>query len=447
MRILARTFLLAAGFAAAWFASTLQAAPFAGGFVKSEAAQMLNLALEVEGYGVNCKAGEKNCGLPVREVAPYLPLADGSTPASVCTDLPHTAPEWKLIAEGWDPGNLGNDICGFGPFHSRWKLWQRGSEPIYAVAIRGTIADWASIEEDLMTNPMQAEKIVVPTMNRQKSIRFRLASTYYRKLDEAADFPVAEVHAGFTYGMASILFDEKNGLLKAIQKLPPHAAFYVTGHSQGAAVATLLHSFLHYACAENKYLLVAEENRADFADCGNFGLTGKDFQIKSYVFAQPKPGNWRYAMDLAQIAGNAGRFYAVNNYDDPVPQVPFAIQFLSDSLTKQEMDALGRPLRFLEFFVKLSNSIRRGLSGAIDEAELDDKMNRQAHIDPAFANSGSKDAANGGSSLNFTPAGHVIAVRAGKRDDEAYLKVAPYDDFLREHHLWRYDQLSKYWPE
>ena len=397
--------------------------PVRGGFVEAEAMQLLDIAVELEGWGIYQAPG----------LLPPPPPPD-------------VGRYWTRRAEGYDPNANDKSVSGgFGPFNSAWRLWQLSDQPVYAVTSRGTIPSWDSIEEDLLTNSLQAEKIVVPTLD-DKSIRFRLAATRYRKLDEAHDFPVSEVHTGFSYGLSSVLFDRQYGLLKALRdKVPPGATLLITGHSQGAAVATLLHSFLHYACADDGRRKAKEEDLGNYADCEGFGLGEKHWLLKSYVFAQPKPGNWRYSLDLARIAANAGRFYTVNNYDDPVPQAPFAIQFLSDSFTKQEINALSPRTRLLDWLVKVPNAIRRGFSGLIDDIELDEIMRRRGNLGNEFANGDIKSARNSGSSLNFTPSGNIVGVRAGKVADEEYEKYSPMDDFLREHHLFRYRQLSKEW--
>ena len=75
-------------------------------------------------------------------------------------------------------------------------------------------------------------------------------------------------------------------------------------------------------------------------------------------------------------------------------------------------------------------------------------MGKSAQIDPSYSNGDVKNKASGGASLNFTPCGNVIAVRARKQDNAEYEKnYVREKDFLREHHLWRYNQLSKYWPK
>jgi hypothetical protein len=132
-----------------------------------------------------------------------------------------------------------------------------------------------------------------------------------------AETPRAEVHLGWTYGMAELMFDPTYGILKALHEyVPAGSRLLITGHSQGAAIATLVHAFLHYAIA---------------ADTTNkFGLRGSGYTLKSYVFAQPKPGNWQFAMDFARIAASRGTGFVINNDKDWVPQVPLSLQFIDE---------------------------------------------------------------------------------------------------------------------
>jgi len=55
-----------------------------------------------------------------------------------------------------------------------------------------------------------------------------------------------------------------------------------------------------------------------------FGLRDSGFTLKSDVFAQPKPGNWQFAMDFSRIAGSKGTAFVINNNLDWVPQTPLS---------------------------------------------------------------------------------------------------------------------------
>jgi len=394
-----------------------------GGFNRDEASQMLLLSADIDGFGLD---------------GVTLPPPDTS--------------RWELVSKGVKSGGGGDG--GYGPFDNEWKLWRNKQDSAtFAVAIRGTVYDKKSIVEDFIATTLSAEKIVIPA-GRDKSISFRLASTSYRSA-EGKDGPVAEVHAGFAYGLAAVLFDRTYGLLNALKgSLPVGSRLYITGHSQGAAIATLLYSFMHYACAKGVPGELPEDERINFANCGRFGLADKNLSIKGYVFAQPKPGNWRYAMDLGLAGGNSGLFFTINNFDDPVVQVPLAFQLVSDSLTRQEIGTLPQH-HFLAFLTDLAHGFRTHISITVDEGVLDDNFLRNNgggsyadQLDETYVDGRAKRrGGSGSSSLNYVPAGTVISVRALSADTLAYEKVeSPDNDFLWEHHLWRYQQLSKYWP-
>jgi len=115
------------------------------------------------------------------------------------------------------------------------------------------------------------------------------------------------------------LKDLVNGILAQLaDKVPAGSQIYVTGHSQGAAVATLLRSYLQYA-----------------ADRPN-----KNYSYKTYVYAQPKPGNDHYAYDFENLFSNSGLAFRVTNSLDWVSQVPFTIQIASDINTPNPLSAL-----------------------------------------------------------------------------------------------------------
>jgi hypothetical protein len=394
-----------------------------GGFFRAEAMQLLLLAADADGFGV-----------------------DG-------VGLPDTS-QWTRVGRGADASLAADSSGGFGPFDNQWILWRRNDvSETYAIVIRGTVYDKNSIKDDFLADTLYAERVAVPA-GKNRSISFRLASTSYKSLEPGGS-PVAEVHAGFAYALAALLFDRQYGLMKALSEIPNGSRVFITGHSQGAALATLLHSFLHYACADD-YAKAgkSQEDQSDYVDCDRFGLIDKKWSMKSYVFAQPKPGNWRYAMDLAELAGNRGMFYTIDNYDDPVVQAPLALQDLPGSLTPQQIAALpSAPV--LRAAVGLAHGVRRLISKRIDEKILDDRFKRNHgtgryadRLDERYIDGGKKIASGvGGVSLNYTPAGNVISVRARAIDNPADKESTRKSDFLWEHHLWRYQELSRYWPD
>ena len=197
---------------------------------------------------------------------------------------------WKMI---FDSGALL-------PFDDRWQLWQntssRDSAPgTYAIVVRGTVDQAGSILEDLISLLIQATG----------SITVDGVSVDYKF---AAD-PNASVHLGFALGTLLLLKFPFLGILAQLAlKVPPGSNIYITGHSQGAASATLLRSYLNYG-ADRPI---------------------KNYSYKTYVFAQPKPGNDHYATDFESLFCNTGLAFRVTNSLDWVPQGPFTIEIPSD---------------------------------------------------------------------------------------------------------------------
>jgi hypothetical protein len=232
-------------------------------------------------------------------------------------------------AAGWDelfpnhatlPTNGVPD--GIGHYHNAWKLYQKIGSDIYVVAVRGTIENKESIVDDVVATSVADYPVRLP-VNDTQMLEFWLAQT-----------PQAETHLGWTYAMAALMFHEDHtpgeraaGILQILrERVPAGSRILITGHSQGAAVATLVHAFLHYA-------LVDPHDK--------YGVSRKGYTLKSYVFAQPKPGNWQFAMDFARIAN--GQAFVINNDRDWVPQTPLSIQFPDEPGTYLLAQITNRP--------------------------------------------------------------------------------------------------------
>lgn len=148
-----------------------------------------------------------------------------------------------------------------------------------------------------------------------------------------------------------LLLDPVNGILAQLpqQEVGAGSSVYITGHSQGAAVAPLVRSYLQYG-----------PNRP------------ANLAYKTYVFAQPKPGNDHYAEDYENAFCKTGMAFTVNNTLDWVPQVPLTLQLLSD------ID-VPNPLSTLKLI-----AIERGLSGIMGIAEAFEPL-AMAKFDGMFA--------------------------------------------------------------
>jgi Lipase (class 3) len=194
------------------------------------------------------------------------------------------------------------------PFAEKWQLWQKDSGA-YAIVLRGTVLDPGSILEDLIS-------FLVPATGRvtvgHVPIDYKFAASSH-----------ASVHFGFALGTLLLLKDPKDGILVQLAgKVPAGSEIYIAGHSQGAAMATLLRSYLAHA-----------------SDAPN----GKNYSYKTYVYAQPKPGNDHYAEDFESKFCNPSFAFRVTNSLDWVPQVPFTIEFPSDINTPNPLSTLTNP--------------------------------------------------------------------------------------------------------
>ena len=239
--------------------------PFAPGFDRTEALDLLNFCAIIE---------------------------DGVAPP-----IPKDPPDgWTLVF----PSPV------IGPFDNRWQLWQRKADGAFAVVVRGTTPKASSILEDLVAVMIKG-KGSLQVGGSQLDYKF-------------ADDPQADVHLGFALGALLLLEDPTDGILSRFKKngIGAGAKVYVTGHSQGAAIATLIRSYLHYA-----------------ADAPG------QVAYKTYVYAQPKPGNDHYAEDFESRFCNSDLAFRVTNSLDWVPQVPFTIELLSDINQPNILSILG----------------------------------------------------------------------------------------------------------
>ncbi len=225
---------------------------------------------------------------------------------------------------------------GFGAYNNAWTLWKQSASSagpaVYAIAIRGTVfASHPSALEDFILTTSAARYGIEHPKNHYADITF-------------SDLDGAEVHTGFAYATFSVLFDARYGVLKTLkEKAPPGSTVLLTGHSQGAAMATLMHAFLYYAMQDGKY-----------------GLSKDQYLIKSYVFAQPKPGNVQFAMSFSGIAGAQGLAYVINNTLDPVPLVPLTLEFVADVEKVMPDDTLFWKL--LRGVNNVVNDVRSGIA-------------------------------------------------------------------------------------
>jgi hypothetical protein len=220
---------------------------------------------------------------------------EGTTPPPL--KMPPSPANWTLIY----------DSPVIGVFDNKWQLYQYSANGItqYAVLIRGTVDSPGSIIDDLLA-------VMIPASG---SITIDSLTLSYKL---AAD-PLAGVHLGFALAALILLYDAENGILfNLIDKVPIGSDVFVAGHSQGAAIATIVRSYLNYS---------------DFQ-------IGAGYNYKTYLFSQPKPGNDHYGNDYEFVASQSGLGFTLFNTQDWVPQVPFTFELPGDLNTPNPLSVL-----------------------------------------------------------------------------------------------------------
>jgi hypothetical protein len=113
----------------------------------------------------------------------------------------------------------------------------------------------------------------------------------------------AAVHVGWAMGVQFMLSD----ILTKIKEYNKKGIYniYITGHSQGGALAHLLRAAFEYL-PDNK---LSKKNK-----------------FKLYSLASPKPGNRFFAYDYASYTSLKNPSYSIINSSDWVPMLPFTVQ-------------------------------------------------------------------------------------------------------------------------
>jgi hypothetical protein len=347
-----------------------------------------------------------------------------------------------------DPQSLGwSKIDALSPgrptlLDNLWEVWRNDAKPSqYAIVVRGTVDTEASILADLLFPLVDARlDLAIETGG------FRLEFPFHLARDETGSAVVAGTHLGFSLSLFLMLLTTDRPLLATLfaLALAPDTEIFITGHSQGASIATLLTSFVRHAS-------------------GVFSSIAKP-AYKTYVFAPAKPGNDHYGYDYMAIAGVRGMGWSIVSTQGWVPQVPFTLQIPGDINTPN-------PLRDYQGFRNVDIDPRVATLCATVEPSVED-AHRQV-VTHAYRVAGSlKDRLEGErlmldgtllgapdvsafdgasiaggidsilshiqTSLNFTTAGTLVplfAVPGDNPDDPS--------DFFWQHHLgnyWKYMQ-------
>lgn len=276
---------------------------------------------------------------------------------------------------------------GFGPFQNAWVLYQNQKQPnTYALAIRGTVVS---------SKPTVIEDMLASTVSAVDGIKIGGTPVRFASLSSA------EVHAGFAYATFSTLFDKDFGAFKELEKLPEGSKLYIVGHSQGAAMATLTHAMLHYGMEDS---------------LGNKLHAGR-YKLKSYGFAQAKPGNADFANEFMAITYKYGNGVAINNDLDPIPKVPFSFESGSDWV--YGISGKGFWISAIHSAAGAGKSIRSWFSSAVEK-----NIDEYVKTENFYLFDGKKlETKRSGSSLNYASAGMVVPLHGEiveKKGDEFY---------------------------
>jgi hypothetical protein len=302
------------------------------------------------------------------------------------------------IPSGWavkwtPPGASGLD--------NFWQFWENTNQPgQYAVVFQGTEDADASVAEDVMM-------MMIPA---QGTITINGTSTSYTFAQEAG----ACIHAGYAYGLATMMKDVATQLEWALAFHQSDIEVYITGHSMGGALATLCRSFLAYY------------------DYGNLPSLAQS-PYKTYVFAQAKPGNDAYGNDFEMLNADNMAIRVVNS-EDWVPQCALTLEQLSDLKTPNPISTYGAQYPVLEKFLGFIAS---------GEADLIDLL-QEALVAAIKAKSGDDVTFTVAPTLNYTSCGTQNVVLKGT----AAAGAAELADMMWQHHATMYYALltSQYPP-
>lgn len=325
---------------------------------------------------------------------PGFDLAEALDVLQMCEVIEDGPPTPPVAPTGW---SIIYDSPQLPVFDNKWQLWKK-SDGTYAIIVRGTVETVGSAAEDLLSVLIKADdKLTVGSL------------TLPYKFANATD---AAVHAGFALGALLILKTPIVGVFDQLKKLgaPAGTRFLIGGHSQGAAVATLIRSYLNYGVDSPQ---------------GNC--------YKTYLFAQPKPGNDHYACDFENLFSNPGLAFRLTNSIDWVPQVPFTLQIPNDVSKPNPLfpDAVGIALNNFQVQVgqllaaQQSARLQKGAAAAMRTKFSQVTDTTAIKIPLVF-------------SLNFTGAGTEVAL-IGKPCNP----LVDQCDYWFQHHLTTYEALMK----
>ncbi|PIB35591.1 hypothetical protein BFP72_09395 [Reichenbachiella sp. 5M10] len=126
----------------------------------------------------------------------------------------------------------------------------------------------------------------------------------------------AAIHSGYAVGLGFL----QESLLGQVQALNARGIYdiYITGHSQGGALAILTMAYLHGLPEAT----LSSQNR-----------------FKTYAFANPMVGNKSFSIDYNRRFADTGWSFSVVNLADPVPKLP--VSYMEEkALSRQGISSL-----------------------------------------------------------------------------------------------------------
>ena len=201
-------------------------------------------------------------------------------------------------------------------FDNKWDYWEDAAG-VGVLSIRGTTGAMESWGANFHAGMVPAKG----------NIRLSEKDTFYYELSKD---PKAYVHVGWTAALGYLWEDMDSLFFAKIDQ--GQKAFYITGHSQGGAIAYLL----------TAQLRIMQER----------GFIPADVQFKTYCSGAPKPGNLFFAYYYEKMT-QAGWSYNTVNAADWVPESPFSIQTVNDFNTISPFQEAKMAIKKLPFFPRL----------------------------------------------------------------------------------------------
>ena len=233
---------------------------------------------------------------------------------------------------------------------NRWWMWLSNDGQRGVIIIRGTVATTASWLANVYA-------VMQPAAG---SIKLNDSTTFDYKL---ADRPDAAVHTGWLLSLGSMAADIENKIRE--QHVKGVKEFIITGHSQGAAIAYLLRSHIHYRTQQ--------------------GALPAGITYKTYCSAAPKPGNLFYAYDYDFI-NKGGWAFTIVNAADWVPETPISIQQFNDLNPLNPFVIIESALSKQRYFVRVyANMVYNRMNKSTRKAAkqyrkyLGKKVGKQVH--------------------------------------------------------------------